>query len=193
MKRPHISGTLPNVDRLTVLPSISLAVSASVNKDQDTLFQNHNDVTDYDDSNDHDNNYTNNATTAASTNVYNIKRGINPPPGVKFGIHLQHIISSHHGVDLKLYDKIIDLIHYHATTQENNFSTNKLYHRKELTNTLLQLYNLNGLKPTLHNVMLSDSSLVTVPVFDVKAVILSILHDPRRMNPCNFAPGYQTE
>ena len=49
---------------------------------------------------------------------------------------------------------------------------------------------MNGLQLTLHYVTLSDSSIVTVPVFDVKAVILSILHDPRRMNPRNFAAGY---
>jgi hypothetical protein len=190
MKRPHISGTLPNVNHLTFLPSNALAGPASTSDDQDTLFQSDNDVTDYDVFNDHNNNDTDNPTTTASTNVYNFQRGINPPPGVKFGIHLQHIISSHRSVDLKLYDEIIDLIHYHATTQETNFSTNKLYHQKELTTTLSQLYHLNGLQPTLHYVTLADLSLVTIPVFDVKAVILSILHDPQRMNPSNFSPGY---
>lgn len=112
------------------------------------------------------------------------------PPGVKFGIHLEHILSSHRGVDLKLYDEIIDLIHHYATTQDMDFRTTKLYHRKQLTKTLSKLYNLADLEPQMHHVSLSNSSIVTVPVFDVKAVILSILHDPNRMQPQHFAPGY---
>ena len=42
----------------------------------------------------------------------------------------------------------------------------------------------------MHQVTISDGSVVKVPVFDVKAVLLSILHDPQRM-PCeNFALNY---
>jgi hypothetical protein len=55
---------------------------------------------------------------------------------------------------------------------------------------LSHLYNLQDLQPTLHYVTLSDSSVVTVPVFNGKAVILSILHDHNQMNPSNFAPRY---
>ena len=69
MKRPHISGTLPNVNHLTFLPSNALAGPASTSDDQDTLFQSDNDVTDYDVFNDHNNNDTDNPTTTASTNV----------------------------------------------------------------------------------------------------------------------------
>jgi len=39
-------------------------------------------------------------------------------------------------------------------------------------------------------VTLTDSSVVTVPIFDVKSVILSMLHDRTRMQPKNFAHGY---
>ena len=45
-------------------------------------------------------------------------RHINPPPGIKFGIHLQHILSSHQGIDLKLYNEIIHTIQYHATVKK---------------------------------------------------------------------------
>jgi hypothetical protein len=119
------------------------------------------------------------------------KHNINPPPGVKFCIQLQNILSSHRGVDLNLYDEIIDLIKHHATKHETNFSTNKLYHQEELTATLSTLYNLNDLRPNLHIVTLSDGSVVTVPIFNVlKAVILSILQDPKRMQQKHFASGY---
>ncbi len=115
----------------------------------------------------------------SSTHCYQFDCDFNPPPGVKFCIHLHHIISSHRSVDLAMYDEIIELIKFHAMTQDTDFATNKLYHRNELTKTLTELYNLNALQPQLHQVILTDSSMVMVPVFDVKAVILSILHDPK--------------
>ncbi len=93
-------------------------------------------------------------------------------------------------MDLALYDEIVDLIKFHATTQDTDFATNKLYHRNELMKTLTEMYNLKALQPQLHQVRLTDSSTVTVPVFDVKAVILFMLHDPKRMQFHHFAPGY---
>ena len=44
--------------------------------------------------------------------------------------------------------------------------------------------------PHMHQVTISNGSVVTVPVFDVKAVLLSILHDPQRMRYENFALNY---
>ena len=41
---------------------------------------------------------------------------INPMPGIKFGTHLQQVLLSHHGVDLSLYDEIIDTIKHHSPT-----------------------------------------------------------------------------
>jgi hypothetical protein len=67
---------------------------------------------------------------------------------------------------------------------------NKLYHRNELTKTIADLYNLGDLEPQLHQVILSDNSTIKVPVFDDKAVILSILHDPPHMQQHNCVPGY---
>jgi hypothetical protein len=86
-------------------------------------------------------------------------RNINLPPGIKFGIHLQQVLLSHHGVDLSLYNNIIDTIHHHTTVQKTDFSTTKLYHQNELTSTLSSLYNLNELKPIMHSVTLSDGSI----------------------------------
>ena len=42
----------------------------------------------------------------------------------------------------------------------------------------------------MHQVTISNGSEVTVPVFDVKAVLLSILHDSQRMSCENFALNY---
>ena len=99
-------------------------------------------------------------------------------------------MSSHRGVDLSLYDEIIDVIKFHTSIQKTDLSVTKLYHRKDLTATLSSLYQLNELKPLMQQIAISDGSIVTVPIFDVKAVILSILHDPQKMQFENFAPDY---
>ena len=196
IKRPHFSGDHVNIDRLSVNPSV--ARSAAL------LSRAHGGIDDDDGFIDGSDNYgtgcefnieqegysNDDEPNIPSNDRYKYRSGLNPPPGVKFGVHLQHLISSHRGVDLKLYDEIIDLIHVHATTHATDFGNHKLYHRNELTMTLSNLYNLGDLKPILHNVTLSDSSVVSVPVFDVKAVILSMLHDTRRMQSNNFASGY---
>ncbi len=130
---------------------------------------------------------TQNKNTSVSSNN---TPGMILPLGAQFGIDLQHLLSSHRGVDLKLYDQITDLVGYHSTTRNTDFTKVKLYHRNELICTLTSLYNLQHLKHTIHNVMLSDSSVVSVPVFHVKSIILSLLQDPQRMKHDNFASGY---
>jgi len=185
IQRPHLSGNQPNINRLSVNTFVSSTVTSAVtnaNIDNDSDNDDDNGV-DFGTSSDFD-------IFNESTDPYSFRQNLNPPLGIKFGIHLQHILSSHRGVDLKLYDEIIDLIKYHASTQATDFTNNKLYHRQELTTTVAKLYNLTELQPTLHNVTLSDSSVVSVPVFNVKAVILSMLHDKRLMQPHNFASGY---
>ena len=187
IKRQHISQNRPNIDRLSVNP-VSSYTKSTFNTNPDT-----------DDSGTyHDNDFGTGddfATideadnTTACTDPYDFQHNLNPPPGIKFGIHLQHILSSHRGVDLKVYDEIIDLIKFHSA-QDSNFSTHGLVHRQELTTSIANLYNLTALQPRLHQVTLTDSSVVSVSVFNVKAVILSMLNDPRRMQQKNFASGY---
>jgi hypothetical protein len=42
----------------------------------------------------------------------------------------------------------------------------------------------------MHNVALSDESVVTVPIFDVKETLLAFLNNPGRMHVENIAPNY---
>jgi hypothetical protein len=49
---------------------------------------------------------------------------------------------------------------------------------------------LNFLKPTLHSVPLTDGSVATVPIFDVKALLNSFLNDPLKVRQGNFAYNY---
>ena len=60
-------------------------------------------------------------TTIVSSTSF-IQQSINPPSGIKFGFHLQQILSSHHCVELPLYMEIIDTIKFHSTVQNTDFS-----------------------------------------------------------------------
>jgi hypothetical protein len=44
--------------------------------------------------------------------------------------------------------------------------------------------------PTLHSVPLTDGSVATVPIFNVKALLIAFLNDPLRMHQENFASNY---
>jgi hypothetical protein len=62
--------------------------------------------------------------------------------------------------------------------------------RKQLVQLLTKYYQLNFLKPTLHSVPLTDGSVATVPIFDVKGLLIAFLNDPLRMRQENFASNY---
>jgi len=140
IQRPHLSGNQPNFNRLSVNYFVSSSVTSSVanaNIDKHCDDDDDNDV-DFGTSSDCE------IFNDQSNDLYSFCHNLNPPPGIKFGIHLQHVLSTHRGVDLKLYVEIIDLVKFHTSTQGMDFSTNKLYHRQELTSTISKLYNLNN-------------------------------------------------
>ena len=62
--------------------------------------------------------------------------------------------------------------------------------RKQLVQLLTKYYQLNFLKPTLHSVPLTYGSVATVPIFDIKALLIAFLSDPLRMHQENFASNY---
>jgi hypothetical protein len=71
-----------------------------------------------------------------------------------------------------------------------DYTTLKILSRKQLVQLLTKYYQLNFLKPTLHSVALTDGSNATVPIFDVKALLIEFLNVPLRMCQENFAPNY---
>ncbi len=192
MNKRHHSGLSRNVHCLSTNPTLSQL--SSLPSDQFQLhFASTEDLEidnncDFEPANDEKIDTARETTTVTSTS--SIQRSINPPSCIKFGIHLHEILSSHRGVDLSLYDEIIDTIKFHSTVYKTDFLATELYHWKELTTTLSKLYQFNKMKPVMHRITISDGSVVTVPVFDVKAVLLSILHDPQRMTYENFAMNY---
>ena len=72
-----------------------------------------NTVVAHDDTNMFENNVTDNTT-----------RSLIVPCRIQFGIQLQHIISSHRGVDLKLFDEIMDLIKCFSNTDSEGIYIN---------------------------------------------------------------------
>jgi hypothetical protein len=71
-----------------------------------------------------------------------------------------------------------------------DYITMQILSRKQLVQLLTKYYQLNFLKPTLHSVPLTDGSVATVPIFDVKALMIAFLNDPLRMYQENFASNY---
>jgi hypothetical protein len=51
-------------------------------------------------------------------------------------------------------------------------------------------YHLNLLKPILHSVPLTDESVATGFIFDVKTFLIAFLNDPLRIRQENFASSY---
>ena len=136
MKSPHISGMCQNVNRLehpTRIATMSLSSTGMDNMDNHfTGIDNACSDSNYNSSNITDNTFGNEINTQPATtsitdhnennNILKSNRTMILPPGVQFGIYLQHILSSHRGVDLKLHNEITDLVMYHSTTLNTDFS-----------------------------------------------------------------------
>ena len=89
---------------------------------------------------------------------------------------------------LKMYDEMIEICNTYLSSPDFN-----QYSKLSSHNTFLQrvesVFNTSQLKPTYGAVRLHNNTYTTVPVFDVKNMILSILHDPKLMKEENFAKG----
>ena len=66
----------------------------------------------------------------------------------------------------------------------------KLKSRKSLLRSTEKSYHSASLRPSNGTVRLHDNTLVTVPVFDAKQMILSLLLDSSLMNKLNIVEGY---
>ncbi len=90
---------------------------------------------------------------------------------------------------VQMYDEMVKL--FNAYISSPQFSKNTLLRpRKHFISESENLFSIQALKPRNGTVKMTDNTLVTVPVFDAKAMILSILHDPVLMKEENFAEGY---
>jgi hypothetical protein len=106
----------------------------------------------------------------------------------KVQIKLNNLINNHKA-SLKLHDDIVDLFNEYIASP--NFDLNAtLKSRKSFIRSTESSYGVTKLRPMNTEVMLHDTSRVTVPVFDAKHMILDLLTDQNLMNKSNIAEGY---
>ena len=117
------------------------------------------------------------------------QKDIPVPPTWQFQIDLSDILGRHR-TDLSLYDELIDLVKTHSDHRQLKFSTDNLMHRGAFVKHLEKALGSEALKPKDIDVELSNKTKATVSVFDLEAMILSIINDETLMRPENMADGY---
>lgn len=118
------------------------------------------------------------------------RKSICLPPDLQFQVHLMHDLSKHRGNDLNLHENVLQCIKSNASCNDVDFKSLNILSRKRLIQLLTKYYKLDFLKPILHTVALLDGTVATVPVFDVKAKLISFLNDPHKMRRQNIASNY---
>ncbi len=95
---------------------------------------------------------------------------------MKFQILLNDLLIKHKA-SLLLYDEICQLFqHYISSANFDRFA--KFKSRRSLLTSTQKTLNSKALQPINGNVKLHNNTLVTVPVFDTKDMIISLLSDP---------------
>ncbi len=99
-------------------------------------------------------------------------------------------MNDHRGNDMNMFNEVVQCVKAHALHYRVDFTTLQILSKKLLVQVLTKHYQLDFLKPTLHSVPLSDGSVATVPIFDVKAQLTAFLNDSLQMHKENFASTY---
>lgn len=111
------------------------------------------------------------------------------PPSYRFQLDLLSTLSKHR-IDLNLHDEIIDVIKQHSSECRLHFSSDNLQNRLPLLKKIERNIDTYQLKPRDIIVNLSGGVQATVSVFNLKAMLLSLLLDDNLMRPENLAKGY---
>ena len=93
-----------------------------------------------------------------------------------------------HKASLKIYDDICQLVNGYSSSSDFDRHA-RLQSRKSCLRSIEESHSTQGLIPYHGIVQLHNDTRVTVPVFDTKEMIISMLTDPSLMNPNNFAKG----
>ena len=95
----------------------------------------------------------------------------------KVQIKLNNLINNHKA-SLKLHDDIVNLFNEYIASPNFDLNTT-LKSRKSFIRSMEPSYRVTKLRPMNTEVMLHDTSRVTVPVFDAKHMILDLLTDQK--------------
>ncbi len=108
--------------------------------------------------------------------------------GNRFQVMLHDLIIKHKA-SLQMFDDICNLVNQY--TSSPGFAVNtKLQYWKSFLHSVKGSYGTRLLRPYNRNVRLHDGTIVTVPVFDMKEMLTSLLTDQTIMVDTNFADGY---
>jgi hypothetical protein len=99
-----------------------------------------------------------------------------------------HDLIMRHKASLQMFDDICHLVNEYTLSQES--SIQKLQSWKSLLRYMEGSHRTHLLWPTNCNVTLHNGKTVTVPVFDMEELLISILTDKTLMSNTNFAEGY---
>ena len=122
-----------------------------------------------------------------SPNSFSPPDNFTPPSSFVVQLRLMELFARNKG-SLKMYDEMIEIINaYLSSADFNKYAT--LVSRKTFVNKVEKVFNTGDMRPEYAAVRLHNNTFATVPVFDMKTMILSILHDPCLMKPENFAEG----
>jgi hypothetical protein len=98
-------------------------------------------------------------------------------------------VINNHKASLKMHDNIVHPFNkYISPPSFDKYATLKT--RKAFIQLMEKSFHVTHLQPKHTKVKMHDGSVVTVPVFDAKLMILDILLNPICMQESNFAPGY---
>jgi hypothetical protein len=80
-----------------------------------------------------------------------------------------------------MFNEIMTCIKKHAVHHAVDYTTLRILSRKQLVELLTRYYRLDFLKPILRTITLSNRTLATMTIFDVKALLIAFLNDPLKM------------
>ncbi len=100
-----------------------------------------------------------------------------------------HDLIMKHKASLQMFEDICYLVNEYTSSPDFLVNT-KLQCRKSFLRSVEGSYHTRLLRPYNQNVRLHDDTIVTVPVFDMKEMLTSLLTDQTIMVDKNFADGY---
>ena len=106
----------------------------------------------------------------------------------QFQVHLPDLMMKH-PTSLQLFDDICSLVNDYMSSPEFS-ATSQMQTGEAFLHSIAHGHNGYRLRPTNVNVRLHDNSRVTVPIFYIKEMIISLLTDNSLIKETNFAEGY---
>lgn len=131
--------------------------------------------------------YVPDAIVPFSDKLYGAGSSFASPANFTAQLQLNDLFNRNKG-SLNMYDEVINIINPYVTSPTfDKFSP--LLKRQPFLKCVDEVFNTSAMRPTYGTIHLYDGALATVPVYDMKTMILSILHDNTLMRTENFAPG----